>query len=90
MKIQLMSDLHLEIERGDEFDYDKFEITPAAPTLALLGDIGLVADPRLFPFLRKQLQSFETLLYVLGNHESYRMRYVSFTHSIRLRLLRLM
>lgn len=77
MKIQLMSDLHLEIERGDELDYDKFEIPKAASTLVLLGDVGVVADGRLFPFLREQLKKFETLLYVLGNHESYRSSFVS-------------
>lgn len=77
MRIQLMSDLHLEIERGDELDYDKFDIPPLAPILALLGDIGVVADGRLFSFVRKQLEKFETVLYVLGNHESYRSTYVS-------------
>lgn len=76
-RVQLMSDLHLEIERGEEMDYDKFVINPIAPTLALLGDIGVAQDPRLFQFLRKHLTNFETVLYVLGNHESYRATYVS-------------
>ena len=75
--IQLMSDLHLEIERGMEVDYDNFDIPVLVPTLALLGDIGVVDDPRLFLFLRKLLGRFETILYVLGNHESYRATYVS-------------
>ena len=77
MHVQLMSDLHLEIERGVEFDYDRFEIPTAASTLALLGDIGVACDGRLFPFLRNQLKHFDTILYVLGNHESYRSTYVS-------------
>jgi hypothetical protein len=75
--IQLMSDLHLEIERGIEIDYGNFDIPALAPTLALLGDIGVVEDARLFLFLRKLLGKFETILYVLGNHESYRATYVS-------------
>ena len=41
-RIQLMSDLHLEIERGMEVDYDNLDIPVLAPILALLGDIGVV------------------------------------------------
>jgi len=74
-RIQLMSDLHLEIERGDEMDYERFDIPPVAPILALLGDIGVVQDERLFVFIRGLLRKFETVLYVLGNHESYRSTY---------------
>ena len=48
--IQLTSDLHLEIERGMKVDYDNFDIPILAPTLALLGDIGVVEDARLFLF----------------------------------------
>ena len=33
--------------------------------------------PDYFSFLRKLLGKFETILYVLGNHESYRATYVS-------------
>lgn len=77
IRIQLMSDLHLEIERGDEMDYEKFNISAVAPILALLGDIGLVQDERLFRFIRKLLYQFETVLYILGNHESYGATYVS-------------
>lgn len=66
-----MSDLHLEIERSDEMDYEKFDIPCVAPILALLGDIGVVRDERLFMFIRGLLGKFTTVLYVLGNHESY-------------------
>ena len=72
-RIQLLSDIHLEIERREEMGYDTFKILPAAPVLALLGDIGLASDERLFNFVRMQ---FETVLYVLGNHESYDSTYV--------------
>ncbi|KAF1348565.1 hypothetical protein BDV97DRAFT_297100 [Delphinella strobiligena] len=65
--IQILSDLHLE----NPVAYDMFEIPQTAPTLALIGDIGHVNDEGLFQFLRKQLQAFETVLFLLGNHEPY-------------------
>ncbi|KAI9040713.1 uncharacterized protein KD926_007794 [Aspergillus affinis] len=67
MKIQIVSDLHLESPAA----YDVFEITPKAPYLALLGDIGYAKDAGLFDFLRKQLEAFRVVLFVSGNHEAY-------------------
>ncbi|KAG5652561.1 hypothetical protein H0H81_004570 [Sphagnurus paluster] len=73
--IQLLSDLHLEIERtptkggsgdgGGDGLYE-FDFPARADTLALLGDIRLT---RLFDWLRAQLARFKTVLYVPGNHE---------------------
>lgn len=65
-----MSDLHLETPRFLPM-YTAFQVEPAAPYLALLGDIGSVHDERLFHFLEMQLEQFEIVFYVLGNHEPY-------------------
>lgn len=65
-----MSDLHLETPKARP-SYEDFEIQPKCHCLALLGDIGNVSDPRLFDFFNRQLQQFETVLYLLGNHEPY-------------------
>jgi hypothetical protein len=69
MAIQIISDLHLEAPRG----YDVFEITPKAPFLALLGDIGNVAAHKddFLAFLTRQLERFQAVFFVLGNHEAY-------------------
>jgi hypothetical protein len=77
-----MSDLHLEFpfrKSGNRlaFGYEVFNIEPTAPTLALLGDIGVTVNDGLFVFLEKQLMKFERVLYVMGNHEGYKSTYVS-------------
>ncbi|KAL4970451.1 acyl-CoA dehydrogenase/oxidase [Aspergillus stella-maris] len=65
--LQVVSDLHLENPRA----YDLFHIPRKAPYLALLGDIGTVKDDKLFAFLEVQLQTFELVFFLLGNHEPY-------------------
>ncbi|KAK2598504.1 hypothetical protein N8I77_011914 [Diaporthe amygdali] len=55
MKLQILSDLHLESPKA----YGLYEIKPAAPHLALLGDIGC----------------FRTVFHLLGNHEPYGSRW---------------
>jgi hypothetical protein len=40
-----------------------------------LGDIGYVSDHRLFVFLEEQLQKFEVVFFLLGNHEPYGMTF---------------
>ncbi|KAL4956769.1 acyl-CoA dehydrogenase/oxidase [Aspergillus filifer] len=65
--LQIVSDLHLENPRA----YDLFHISRRAPYLALLGDIGTVKDDELFTFLEAQLQIFELVFFLLGNHEPY-------------------
>lgn len=71
MQIQILSDLHLEIERpnsepGREFYH--YDIPVRAETLALLGDIGWTVEDRLFEWLRDQLRLFKTIFFVSGNH----------------------
>jgi hypothetical protein len=67
MALQILSDLHLENPSA----YDLFEITPKAPYLALLGDIGVVNDAGFFHFIAVQLPKFEIVFLLLGNHEPY-------------------
>ena len=69
MSIQILSDLHLEAPVA----YDIFEIVPAAPYLALLGDIGTVKKHKadFLAFLTRQLAQFRAVLFVPGNHEAY-------------------
>ncbi|KAI6364206.1 hypothetical protein MCOR25_005703 [Pyricularia grisea] len=70
VQIQIMSDLHLETPKMLPM-YGDFAIPHLCPYLALLGDIGSVWDERLYKFLHAQLLQFETVFYVMGNHEPY-------------------
>lgn len=71
MQIQIVSDLHLEIERlcaprGQEFYF--YSIPVQCEHLALLGDIGCTVHDQLFAWLRVQLKSFKTVFFLAGNH----------------------
>ncbi|KAJ5974554.1 hypothetical protein N7481_011764 [Penicillium waksmanii] len=66
-RFQIISDLHLESPAA----YDVFQITPKAPYLCLLGDIGYVKDDGFFTSLRSQLEVFRLVFLVFGNHEPY-------------------
>lgn len=71
MKIQLISDLHLECERpsaepGKEF-YN-FDFLAAAEYLALLGFVGCTFQEEMFVWLRAQLPRFKKIFFVSGNH----------------------
>ncbi|KAF2217133.1 hypothetical protein CERZMDRAFT_32354 [Cercospora zeae-maydis SCOH1-5] len=67
-RLQIISDLHLESPKA----YDVYEITPKAPHLALLGDIGNVSHKDEFlNFITSQLRQFQTVFFVPGNHEAY-------------------
>jgi hypothetical protein len=67
VEIQIVSDLHLENPSA----YDVFEVTPHAPYLALLGDIGVVEDAGFFTFIETQLAQFQVVFLLLGNHEPW-------------------
>ncbi|KAI0361759.1 Ser/Thr protein phosphatase superfamily protein [Trametes cingulata] len=74
----LLSDLHLEVERigvrtaaDSDGDLYQFDFRAVADHLALLGDIGMTLDDRLFVWIRAQLARFNTVFYVPGNHEPY-------------------
>lgn len=64
VSFQILSDLHLETHPSYGFP-----IKQTAPYLALLGDIGHVADDGLFGFLEKQLRRYWIVFFLLGNHE---------------------
>ncbi|KAK2756386.1 hypothetical protein FQN54_005278 [Arachnomyces sp. PD_36] len=66
-KIQILSDLHLEVPSA----YDAFPVEPKAPYLALLGDIGNTKDDGLFDFIKEQLSKFKIVFFLFGNHEPY-------------------
>ena len=71
MQIQILSDLHLEIERvgappGQEFY--TCDIPVCAENLALLGDIGWTIQDGLFEWLRIQLKLFRVVFFLSGNH----------------------
>ncbi|GAB0138947.1 hypothetical protein EsDP_00007166 [Epichloe bromicola] len=61
---QIVSDLHLETHGSYNF-----ALKQTAPNLALLGDIGHVAENGLFSFLEKQLHRYWNVFFLLGNHE---------------------
>ncbi|GFF68152.1 hypothetical protein IFM47457_01964 [Aspergillus lentulus] len=69
LSFQIMSDLHLETHSS----YDDFQFQNRASYLALLGDIGHVANEQLFIFLEYQIQRYLIVFFVLGNHEPYHM-----------------
>ncbi|KAG6876118.1 hypothetical protein C0992_000914 [Termitomyces sp. T32_za158] len=72
MKIQILSDLHLEIERTSSTpgcEFYSYDIPVRAENLALLGDIGWTVDDRLFEWLEVQLKLFKTVFFVSGNHD---------------------
>lgn len=72
-RVQIASDLHLEFIRegcGAEFDLDAM-VTPTAPILALLGDIGIPTHPGYKRFLLHQAERFDAVLVLTGNHELY-------------------
>ena len=65
-RIQVMSDIHLEM-----IHYELPVITPQAPHLALLGDIGVMKDKnyeKYKQFLLAQSKQFNTVIVLMGNH----------------------
>mmetsp|Transcript_34229 Transcript_34229/g.78443 ORF Transcript_34229/g.78443 Transcript_34229/m.78443 type:complete len:198 (+) Transcript_34229:91-684(+) len=74
LRIQLASDLHLEFMRGQRPSLDAV-LTPAAPILALLGDIHVLgkADHAAAyeSFVAEAARRFERVLLLAGNHEFY-------------------
>ncbi|KIY43830.1 Ser/Thr protein phosphatase superfamily protein [Fistulina hepatica ATCC 64428] len=71
LPVQILSDLHIEIERSSESNLYTYDFPASAPNLALLGDIGWSCDDRLFNWLKGQLKRFERVFFLIGNHEPY-------------------
>ena len=70
MKIQVVSDIHLEFFKNlDALELEKFK---KADYLFLAGDVGIPLDNELWlPFITWCSENYTTVFYVLGNHESY-------------------
>ena len=70
LSIQIASDLHLEFYSEDQALPYRDIITPSAPILALLGDIGLPlsANRHYERFLHHMADQFQLVLVVAGNH----------------------
>ena len=71
LRIQVVSDLHIEFYRHILKVPAHSIIQPQAPILALLGDIGLACTDLLRDFLYRQADRFEHVLFLAGNHEYY-------------------
>uniref|UniRef100_A0A6C0EM69 Calcineurin-like phosphoesterase domain-containing protein n=1 Tax=viral metagenome TaxID=1070528 RepID=A0A6C0EM69_9ZZZZ len=73
VKFQIASDLHIEI--GNEIPPALSLITPSAEILILAGDIGRIHKyEQLKAFLTDLCQHFQYVLYIMGNHEYYRVK----------------
>lgn len=70
VRLQVISDLHLEHRNNGPINYLDF-IIPSAEVLALVGDIGSPYDSKLSHFLDWCSRNFRIVLYVPGNHEYY-------------------
>ncbi len=72
VKFQIMSDLHIEIENAQLTSITSY-IQPEAEVLILAGDIGRIHKyQQLQGFLKSLCKHFQIVLYVLGNHEFYK------------------
>jgi predicted phosphodiesterase len=71
VKFQIMSDIHIE-NYSDDVKIEEF-IKPSADILILAGDIGRVNKTNQFEnFIKNLCKEFKVVLYVLGNHEFYK------------------
>jgi hypothetical protein len=66
MRLQIASDLHLEL-RPKQTPREFLE--PAAPVLALLGDVAPLTCPNLQPFLEWCSENWETVIWIPGYSE---------------------
>lgn len=71
MKLQIMSDSHMQVDCGFGREYGKFDFPVAAPNLVLLGGMGRICDQELRDFIVAQLARFERVFYVMGEDEFY-------------------
>lgn len=63
MRIQIASDLHLEMRPKTPF---RDLLEPTAPVLALLGDVAPLKHPNLRPFIEWCAERWETVLWIPG------------------------
>ncbi len=73
MKIQFISDLHLETQINKSICYYEKLLIPSAPILVLAGDIGMFEKSEdVINFLNWACNEWDQVVYVIGNHEYYR------------------
>lgn len=71
MKVQLVSDIHLEhLEDEEDLDFELI-LSPCASVLVMAGDVATNDCPLLPVFLSWVGSKFEHVIWVLGNHEFY-------------------
>ena len=70
VKIQFTSDNHLEFYKDKKIDILDF-ITPCAPYLAILGDLGYPTLDNFKDFLSQTSKIYDKVFYLKGNHEFY-------------------
>ena len=72
MKVQIISDIHLEMY-GDNFSNFESIIKPEinCTVLFLAGDIGYIHHPTFKPFMNYVSENWNEIYYVCGNHEFY-------------------
>lgn len=71
VKIQYVSDIHLETHYNTSKNIFEKILKPSAPYLALCGDIGYPGTELYEPFLQYCSDNFEHIFYIAGNHEFY-------------------
>jgi hypothetical protein len=71
IKIQYVSDIHLETHFNTSKSIFEKILKPSAPYLALCGDIGYPGSQLYEPFLQYCSENFEHIFYIPGNHEYY-------------------
>jgi predicted MPP superfamily phosphohydrolase len=71
VKIQYLSDIHLETHHNTSKELFEKILKPSAPYLALCGDIGHPGAQLYEPFLKYCSEHFEHVFYIAGNHEYY-------------------
>lgn len=71
LRIQYLSDLHLEFIAPHEINAAIQRIVPKARVLVLAGDIGHPSMPHYAQFLQGVSAKFEHTFFVHGNHEYY-------------------
>ena len=71
VRVQIVSDLHIEY-KNDDIPVTDLIIEPNADILILAGDIGsLYKKEQLYIFLENICKKFKLVLYIPGNHEYY-------------------
>lgn len=76
MRIQYISDIHLELLRRQQIEAFMARLAPvnAVDVLCLCGDIGNPFEPHYEKFLSKISEKFPKIFVIAGNHEYYKNR----------------